>query len=130
MSLWDDVRKRAGEVAESVSEKLSEVADQAGTEYNIMKIKRAIGLLESEINELEQRMGKRVYDLHRHGKIDDSELVSVCEEVDGLRKRIDENEEEIERIRQEAEEAEAAAAEDAPDPAPAQDSPEEKVPED
>ena len=104
MSVWDELKDKAGEVAGTVSEKISEFADTAGTEYSVLKIKRAISLLEAEIGEIEGAMGKRVYELHRHKKIDDKELQTRCFEIDGLRKRIHENEDEIERLRKEAEE--------------------------
>ena len=104
MSVWDELKDKAGEVAGTVSEKISEFADTAGTEYGVLKIKRAISLLEAEIGEIEGAMGKRVYELHRHKKIDDKELQTRCFEIDGLRKRIHENEDEIERLRKEAEE--------------------------
>lgn len=104
MSGWDELKEKAKEVAGTVSEKISEFADTAGTEYNILKIKRAISLLEAEIGEIEHAMGKRVYELHRHKKIEDKELQTRCFEVDGLRKRIHENEDEIDRLRKEAEE--------------------------
>ncbi len=105
MSTWDELKDKASEVAGQVSNKLSEFAETAGTEFKILKIKRAISLLEAEVGEIEQAMGKRVYELHRHKKIEDKELQTRCYEVDGLRKRMDENEDEIEKLRKEAEES-------------------------
>lgn len=112
MSFWDDLGKKAAQVAGQVSDKLGDFADTAGTEFGILKLKRAIGLLEAEIHEIEQKMGRRVYDLHRHEKIEDKELKTLCFEVDGLRKRISENEDEIERLRREAEDQREREARD------------------
>jgi len=110
MTVWDELKGKATAAAGTVSEKISEFADTAGTEFNIPKIKRAISLLEAEIHEIEQAMGKRVYELHRHKKADDKEPQTRCYEIDGLRKRMDENEEEIERLRREADERNEKAA--------------------
>ena len=104
MTVWDELRDKANQVAGNVSKKVSEFADTAGIEYELLKIKRAINLLESEINEIEQALGKRVYELHRHDKIEDKELKTRCYEIDGLREKIHKNEDEMDKIRQEAEE--------------------------
>ena len=102
---WDSIREKATEVADSVSDKINELANTAGTEYSILKHKRAISLYEDEIHEIEQAMGKRVYELMQLKKIEDRELIGRCGEIDSVKKRIDEAEEEIEKLR----EAEAKA---------------------
>lgn len=107
MTTWDSIKEKANEVADTVSDKFSELATTAGNEYSILKQKRAISLYEAEINEIEQAMGKRVFELHSLDKIEDRELVSRCAEIESIRKRIDETEEEIEQMREAEEEAKA-----------------------
>jgi len=100
VSTWDDLKEKATEVADTVSEKFSDLATTANTEYSILRHKRAISLYEDEIHEVEQAMGKRVYELHELEKIEDRELISRCGEVDAIKKRIEEAEDEIEHLQE------------------------------
>jgi predicted RNase H-like nuclease (RuvC/YqgF family) len=114
MTTWDSIKEKATEVADTVSDKFNKMASTAGTEYSILKQKRAISLYEAEINEIEQAMGKRVFELHGLDKIEDRELIARCNEIEAVRKRIEETEEEIEQLREQEAKAEdeKAKAED------------------
>ncbi len=117
MGFWDELQEKAKQVVKKAGETLEDVKDTTSTELTVLKLKRQISLCESEIQALQNAIGKKVYDLRtvQPESFANPEIQDCCEKITEQLRQIAEVEKEVLRVREEHDARGAAQPPGGPD---------------
>lgn len=103
MSFWDDLQDKAKQVVKKAGETIGDVKEQTTTEWQVLMLRRQISLCESEIKELQNGIGKKVYDMRsiQPETFANPDVVALCEKITEQLGKIADLEKEILKTREE-----------------------------
>lgn len=92
MAWFDDISKKVGSAAQTVSQKSGELIEVA-------KINANIGSIQNKITELHAEMGKLVFEKFTAGEELDPRIASLCEGVAGYLDEIEELQQKLAEVK-------------------------------
>lgn len=90
---FEELGKRITDVASDISKRTEDTIEVQKIKGDIRSMKRA-----NERNLLD--IGRMVYDKFQKGEVDDTEYITLCEEIEKREEEIEKREEEIVRIKE------------------------------
>ena len=91
-----------GELVKKVSDTASDISRKAEETFEIQKIKSDIRSLKRSNERDLKDIGQMVYEKFQKGEVDDTEYISLCEEIEKREEEIEKQEEQIVKIKEES----------------------------
>jgi predicted hydrocarbon binding protein len=104
---WTDLRRGARELGETTTDRLQRYR-------HIQDLNTQIKKARARREELHVLMGRKVYALHKKGKVANKDLLKQCEEIDELVKAMEQCQQEIDRLKAEPAEEEVEVTDESP----------------
>jgi len=101
MGFFEELKATAGQVIKKVGETVGDLKDRGCLEVEIYKVNQQIHQTQEAMKAAHEAMGRRVYELFTTGVIQDSQLVSGCQESETLARRIEELTAQVGQLREE-----------------------------
>ena len=105
--VWTDLRRGARELGETTTDRLQRYR-------RIQDLNAQIRKARARREELHVLMGRKVYALHKKGKVANKDLLKQCEEIDELARAMDQCQEELDRLRAEPTAEEVEVTDESP----------------
>lgn len=103
MSIWDQFKEKASEVAKKVAETAEDVKDFAQLKIRQRELEGQIRDATEAQRAAYESIGRRVFDMYRAGQVTDSTLLAGCAQVDAGFRRIEDHRKDLDRINAEYE---------------------------
>ena len=91
-----------GELGKKISDTASDISRKAEETFEIQKIKSDIRSLKRSNERDLKDIGQMVYEKFQTGEVDDTEYISLCEEIEKREEEIEKQEEQIVKIKEES----------------------------
>ena len=91
-----------GELGKKISDTASDISRKAEETFEIQKIKSDIRSLKRSNERDLKDNGQMVYEKFQKGEVDDTEYISLCEEIEKREEEIEKQEEQIVKIKEES----------------------------
>ena len=90
------------ELGKKISDTASDISRKAEETFEIQKIKSDIRSLKRSNDKDLKDIGQMVYEKFQKGEVDDTEYISLCEEIEKREEEIEKQEEQIVKIKEES----------------------------